>query len=118
MRKSRKGIKLGRRVVNKTREIRKEASRMIEAGESLVNSVIIDRLNERGLNVSSGQVSVALRGLKSPDPLVAIRSCSMPDLLKAEEYAKQMGSVKKAFEALVAYSQIGSVIPETTAKRR
>jgi hypothetical protein len=122
-RQSRKGIKLGRRQVNKTWEIRAEAKKMIEGGRLPRPLEIIDSLAARGITVSSGQVSLALQGTGMslrdqkarlygvhgivPDPRAAIGAVSLDDVIRAREYIKAMGSVERAIAAIIAFREFG-----------
>jgi hypothetical protein len=118
-RKSRKGVKLGRRHVNKSWEIRQEAKKMVAAGKVPRPSDIVDALAVRKINVSSGQVTVALRGtglslreqkaqldrlpLVMPDPRVAISNVTLDEVILARDFIGVMGSVQKAIAAITAF---------------
>lgn len=116
MRPSRKGIKLGRRTLNKTAMIREIAQRMVNQGKPPRPVEIVDQMVAEGVKVSSGQVSLALRGtslalkehvkLSPPDPSAALKQATFQELTKAEEFVRSIGDEKKAMVALVALGQL------------
>lgn len=122
-RESRKGIKLGRRLINKTAEIRDAARKMIEKGRPPRPVEIVDALAAKGIGVSSGQVCVALRGtefalkehigpkhrpvISFPDLATAIGQVGLDDLLVAREFVQRLGGLEKAMASLVALKQFG-----------
>lgn len=122
-RKSRKGIKLGRRLINKTAKIREAARKMIEKGRPPRPVEIVDALAAEGIDVSSGQVCVALRGtefalkehigpmahpvVSFPNLATAIGQVGLDDLLAAREFVQRIGSLEKAMATLVAFKQFG-----------
>ena len=58
----RKGVKLGRRTVNKSEQIRNIAKMLIAEGKSPRPIEIAEILEAKGIKVTSGQVSLALKG--------------------------------------------------------
>lgn len=91
-RPSRKGVKLGRRLVNKSQRIRETAQRMIEEGRPPRPIEIVDILAAEGIHVRSGQVCVALRGrgLQLKDRQ-SIPRTSMEDLRRVDALSKEIG---------------------------
>lgn len=126
-RKSRKGVKLGRRVLNKTAAIRDAAESMIRKGKPPRPIEIVDMLAGKGINVSSGQVCVALRGtelaLKEhvgakqrvlvtlPDVTSAMSQVGLEDLNTASEFVRRLGGLERAIAALVTLQQLGGHAP-------
>ena len=122
-RKSRKGIKLGRHLINKTAKIREAARKMIEKGRPPRPVELVEALAAEGIDVSSGQVCVALRGtefalkehigptahpvVSFPNPATALSQVSIDEVLAAREFVQRVGSLKKAMAALVALKQFG-----------
>ena len=122
-RKSRKGMKLGRRFVNKTAEIRDAAQKMILEGRPPRPVEIMEVLAAKGIEVSSGQICVALRGtelaLKEhmgakqrllvafPDLTTAVNQVGIDDLLVAREFVQRLGTLERAMASLVAFKQFG-----------
>jgi hypothetical protein len=117
MRPSRKGVKLGRRTVNKTAEIREAARKMIAEGKPPRPIEIIESLANKGIHATSGQVSVALRGtglmlkersgpwetpVTTPSPLEAIKKVSIDQLKAAEQFTKTVGGQDIAIASIVA----------------
>lgn len=123
MRPSRKGIKLGPRTVNKTARIREMAQRMVDEGKPPRPVEIVDAMTAEGIHITSGQVSLALRGtslaLKEhikpkaraafdlPDLNSAMDQVGLDDLVAAQGLVDRLGSIKKAAAALVALSRLG-----------
>lgn len=89
---SRKGVKLGRRTVNKSQRIREIAQKMTAEGRPPRPVEIVDILNAEGVHVSSGQVCVALRntGLQLKE-LQKFPRTSMEDLERVDRLAKEIG---------------------------
>lgn len=121
--KSRKGVKLGRRTVNKSERIRNVAKMMIAAGKPPRPVEIVEMLDAEGIKVTSGQVSLALKGTSLalrpsgpggtssrvylPDPIEALRRVRLEDLGKAKEFISDMGGIEKAIVAIVAAAHVG-----------
>lgn len=104
--------------LNKTREIRETAKALAKTGEVVRPRDVVKALQARKIDVSSPQVSAALRGtglavrqkrrylgrgLQRPPLRFAGPSVSIDDLLKARDYVERIGSVEKAIAALLAY---------------
>ena len=104
--------------LNKTREIREMARALAETGEAVRPRDVVKALQARKIDVSSPQVSAALkgtglavrqkrrylgRGLQRPPLRFTGPSVSIDDLLKARDYVERIGSVEKAVAALLAY---------------
>lgn len=120
---SRKGIKLGRRTLNKSAMIREIAQRMVEEGKPPRPVEIVDQMVAEGVNITSGQVSLVLRGtslalkkhvkpkaraaFEIPDLDAAMDQVALPDLIAAQELVGKLGSIEKAAAALVALSRLG-----------
>lgn len=118
----RKGVKLGRRTVNKSEQIRNTAKMLIAEGKSPRPIEIVEILEAKGIRVTSGQVSLALKGsslalrrgtggtsnrLYLPDPIEALRRSRLEDLGPAKEFIRLMGGIERAITAVVAASHIG-----------
>jgi hypothetical protein len=119
----RKGVKLGRRTVNKSEQIRNVAKMMIAEGKSPRPIEIVEFLKAKDITVTSGQVSLALKGTSLalrpsgpggtpsrvylPDPIEALRRVRLEDLGKAKEFISDMGGIEKAITAIVAASHVG-----------
>jgi len=119
----RKGVKLGRRTVNKSEQIRNVAKMMIAEGKSPRPIEIVEFLKAKDITVTSGQVSLALKGTSLalrpsgpggtpsrvylPDPIEALRRVRLEDLGKAKEFISGMGGIEKAITAIVAASHVG-----------
>ena len=112
----RKGVKLGRRTVNKSEQIRNIATMMVAEGKPTRPREIAEILDAKGIKVTSGQVSLALKGtpmalkhpikLNLPDPSAALKQATLQELNKAEEFVRSIGSEEKAMVALVALGQL------------
>jgi hypothetical protein len=121
--KSRKGVKLGRRTVNKSEQIRTVAKMLIAEGKPPRPIEIVEFLKAKGITVTSGQVSLALKGsslalrpsgpggtpsrVYLPDPIEALRRIRLEDLGEAKKFISRMGGIEKALTAIVAASQVG-----------
>jgi hypothetical protein len=119
-----KGVKLGRRTVNKSEQIRTVAKMMIAEGKPPRPIEIVEFLKAKGITVTSGQVSLALKGTSLalrpsgpggmpsrvylPDPIEALRRVRLEDLGKAKEFISDMGGIEKAIVAIVAASHVGT----------
>lgn len=119
----RKGVKLGRRTVNKSEQIRTVAKMMIAEGKPPRPVEIVEFLAAKGIKVTSGQVSLALKGsslalrgrgpggvssrVYLPDPIEALGRVRLDDLGKAKEFITRMGGIEKAINAIVAASHVG-----------
>lgn len=119
----RKGVKLGRRTVNKSEQIRNVAKMMIAEGKPPRPIEIVEILEAKGIKVTSGQVSLALKGsslalrrsgpggassrVYLPDPIEALRRARLEDLRKAKDFIADMGGIEKAIIAIVAASHVG-----------
>jgi len=120
----RKGVKLGRRTVNKSEQIRNIAKMLIAEGKSPRPIEIAEILEAKGIKVTSGQVSLALKGsslalrrsgpggtssrVYLPDPIEALRRVRLEDLGRAKEFISDMGGIEKAIVAIVAASHVGT----------
>lgn len=105
-------------VVNKAAEIRRTASLLVAEGELPRPKTIRQRLGRKGIVVTSQQVSMALANTEFayrriqvdqrrprvvfPDPLDAISQVLPNEFPKAQEFAREMGSIERAIAALVA----------------
>ena len=105
-------------VVNKAAEIRRVASLLVTEGELPRPKTIRQRLGRKGIVVTSQQVSMALANTEFayrriqvdqrrppvvfPDPLDAFSQVLPNEFPKAQEFAREMGSIERAIAALVA----------------
>jgi hypothetical protein len=120
-RKSQKGVKLGRRTVNKSEEIRNAAKQLISTGKPPRPIDIVDALKAKGIKITSGQVSLALSGTElslkhhvtnrppaalMPDPAKALPLISLEELEETREFVRKLGSAEKALSALVVFRQL------------
>ena len=119
-----KGVKLGRRTVNKSEQIKNVAKMMIAEGKPPRPVEIVETLKAKGIKVTSGQVSLALKGsslalrrsgpggapsrIYLPDPIEALRRARLEDLRKAKDFITDMGGIEKAIIAIVAASHVGA----------
>jgi hypothetical protein len=119
----RKGVKLGRRTVNKSEQIRNVAKMMIAEGRPPRPREIVEFLKAKGITVTSGQVSLALKGtslalrggpgnmpsrIHLPDPIEAVRKVEVKEICRAKKFISAMGGIEKAIDALVAASIVGA----------
>lgn len=104
--------------INKSEEIRKVARTMKAKGEKPRPVVIIEMLKKQGVEVSSPQVSMVLKGMgfrprrrrKSKEVVARATApaskktskVKVEDLVKAKRIANQIGGVDKALAVLMA----------------
>lgn len=110
--------------INKTQEIRRVASDMIKKGIRPRPLEIIKELKKEHIEVSGPQVSTALKGTGMefrlprvplapspfemlPDPATAMSLVSVDDLLLVREFIRRIGTLDKAFAAVIAYRHLG-----------
>lgn len=111
--------------VNKTLAIRQEAQRLISEGKPPRPREIIQALANRGIRVTSPQVTMACKGTglmlkehraKQHEPRdeelpafqAAISLVSLDDLIQARDFVRRLGSVDRAIASLVAFRQLGN----------
>jgi stage III sporulation protein SpoIIIAA len=107
MRASRKGVKLGRRTVNKTAMIREIAKRMVQEGRTPRPVAIVDELAGKGIAVSAAQVCVALRGTGMRVKVAATVGCNMDDLKKVEALANEIGR-ERTLQAVILFTKLST----------
>lgn len=104
--------------VNKSAEIRKVAAAMKAEGKKPRPILIIEILKKQGIEVSSPQVSMVLKGMgfrprkrrkshqvaaeRSAPALKKASRVKIEDLVKAKKIAAQMGGIDRALAALQA----------------
>lgn len=107
-------------VVNKTAAIRRVAAMLVSQGKPPRPKIIKEMLETEGIKVSSAQVSMGLTDTefayrrntvdqrrpqsRLPNPLDAISQVLPNEFPKAQEFAREMGSIERAIAALVALS--------------
>jgi hypothetical protein len=110
-------------VVNKAAEIRRVASLLVSQGKLPRPKAIREHLGRKGIVVTSQQVSMALANTEFayrrnqieprrppvlfPEPTLALGQVSIEDVIKARNFAADIGTIEKAMAALVALKQFG-----------
>lgn len=99
--------------VNKAQEIRNLAREMIDNGKRPRPTEIVEKLAEKGIEVSGPQVSTALKGTGMeyrpktlPDPRRSAKDVSVADLEAVRELLRRTGSMEKALKAVAVYRSL------------
>ena len=121
--------------VNKTKAIRQEAQQLINEGKPPRPREIIRALAEKGIRVTSPQVTTACQGTglmlkevrakqkriqdgNSANVEVALGRVSLDDLIEAREFVRRVGGLDRAIASLAAFRQLdngGGKPPVSTA---